>query len=382
MSYTAVAPTSLNLNMFDKDKAKLPVFTDDEDIFSLDMVTMDMEFDQAYSMYTQMQQNHALSGVEQLQRAKAQRSQQQSQSFQNLQHQNRQSQPQPQFQLPYGPLVNQNRASFPEYTSYDSVPGLPLLLPPSESGGLFTGSKTANPMMQKDEDDSVDHFFLNTELNALEKFLDNLALLSLGNPLELYQQLPASPKMTSMYDLHTMEVRKDMDFKKDITDAFRHPPVQSLKSFGQKEHQTPESAEHLGADQLLTPMGSRQSSSSEKRSVSPPMLPSKKRRRSSTRPLLTLEQKRLNHSHSEQKRRLLCKQAYDRCLRLITNVDDYKNDLVSASAVSLSKKKSKRKQLNKDGLPNLLKHTALLKVSAEILKIKRKNEGLKKLLGM
>lgn len=179
------------------------------------------------------------------------------------------------------------------------------------------------------------------------------------------------------------------DVKKDVTDAFRHPPVQSLKSFGTKEHQL-HTQEEIRQQQLPTPLDSRQSSSSEKRRLSEEssssgsgngdwLLP-KKRRRSSTRPLLTLEQKRLNHSHSEQKRRLLCKQAYERCLRLITNVEDYKNDLVSALAVTLLKKKSKRKQINKDGLPNLLKHTALLKVSAEILKIRGKNEKLRELL--
>lgn len=379
---TGVAPTSLNLNMFEKLEEKKPkspsVLTDDEDIFSLDMVTMDMEFDQAYLMYTQMQQKQALSGVEQLQRAK------QSQKHQQQQHHQHHHQPQQQQQLAHHNQHNQHNQQnvygfYPELNDYDSVPGLPLLLPPSESKGLFDGQKTANPMTK---DDSMDHFFLNTELNALEKFLDNLALSS-GNPLELYNN-PQAPPLPSMYNqpMHTMDRlrkpdnREIPDFvKKEITDAFRHPPVQSLKSFGSEQTQLP------------TPLDSRQLLALEKRTLtqleldSPPWLPSsKKRRKSSTRPLLTLEQKRLNHSHSEQKRRLLCKQAYERCLRLITNVDDYKNDLVSASAVTLLKKKSKRKQINKDGLPNLSKHTALLKVSGEIMKISGKNEELRKLL--
>lgn len=425
MSFTAtgVAPTSLNLNMFEKEevKPKSPVLTDDEEIFSLDMVTMDMEFDRAYLMYTQMQQKHALSGVEQLQKAKQAREgqmvlAQQQHGDVTLSHpphgshhhasQATQSHAATQshhhhFTSPYANNTNSNFYDYSQ-TPYDSgVPGLPLLLPPSESGGLFSGSKTANPLAKPAEDE-MDHFFLNTELSALEKFLDNLASSSSGNPLELYSAgLPKLATNSSIYDnMHTMDPIKPPqqqhqrqqlsdDVKKDVTDAFRHPPVQSLKSFGTKEHQL-HTQEEIRQQQLPTPLDSRQSSSSEKRRLSEEssssgsgngdwLLP-KKRRRSSTRPLLTLEQKRLNHSHSEQKRRLLCKQAYERCLRLITNVEDYKNDLVSALAVTLLKKKSKRKQINKDGLPNLLKHTALLKVSAEILKIRGKNEKLRELL--
>lgn len=61
-------------------------------------------------------------------------------------------------------------------------------------------------------------------------------------------------------------------------------------------------------------------------------------------------------------------------------MDDYKNDLVSALAVTSSKKKSKRKQINKDGLPNLSKHTALCKISEEIEKINGKNTQLRAIL--
>ncbi|KAK8442151.1 hypothetical protein ACI3LY_001924 [Candidozyma auris] len=425
MSFTAtgVAPTSLNLNMFEKEevKPKSPVLTDDEEIFSLDMVTMDMEFDRAYSMYTQMQQKHALSGVEQLQKAKQAREGQMVSAQQqhgdvtsshpphgSHHHASQATQSHAATQSHHhhftSPYANNTNSNFYDYsqTPYDSgVPGLPLLSPPSESGGLFSGSKTANPLAKPAEDE-MDHFFLNTESSALEKFLDNLASSSSGNPLELYSA--GSPKLaanSSIYDnMHTMDPIKPPqqqhqrqqlsdDVKKDVTDAFRHPPVQSLKSFGTKEHQL-HTQEEIRQQQLPTPLDSRQSSSSEKRRLSEESSSSgsgngdwsspKKRRRSSTRPLLTLEQKRLNHSHSEQKRRLLCKQAYERCLRLITNVEDYKNDLVSASAVTSSKKKSKRKQINKDGLPNLSKHTALLKVSAEILKIRGKNEKLRELL--
>lgn len=98
-----------------------------------------------------------------------------------------------------------------------------------------------------------------------------------------------------------------------------------------------------------------------------------RRKRPTTKPLLSLEQKRLNHSHSEQKRRQLCKMAYERCLRLITNFESY------AKQPPINRK-SKRKQFTKDGLPNLSKHCALMKISNEIIRIKTKNDQLKQLL--
>ena len=100
----------------------------------------------------------------------------------------------------------------------------------------------------------------------------------------------------------------------------------------------------------------------------------KKRKRSSMKQLLTLEQKRLNHSYSEQKRRQLCKVAYERCLRLIINLDEYIN------LHKDGKKTIKRKQKLKDGLPNISKHTALVKISNEIITIQEKNNELQRLL--
>lgn len=429
MSYTAtatrgIAPTSLNLNIFshppsrpavhtpshmaERRSAKTPssVLTDDEDIFSLDMVTMDMDFDQAYLMYTLMQQKNALMGIEQLQAAQHMNTalamqllpQQQAQHPQNHLHPQHQ---QHQQALHQTQLHRQHHHSLPELQTgsvsglhpgsssqtgtHTPMNGVPLLS--GELNGFYPGlNGSTTPFGQsayEKSTDEMDQFFSNTESNALEKFLDRLALLNSLDPLEAYQH--TQPKMSPMFDLHTMgaheqhtAVQRDIPdrIKKEITDAFKHPPVQSLKSFGD--------ASPLNT-QLRTPMDSRQSSAhnTSKRAYVeqlPPMSPLLKKKRKQTKPLLSLEQKRLNHSHSEQKRRLLCKEAYERCLRLITNVEDYKNDLVSASAVTSSKKKSKRKQINKEGLPNLSKHTALCKISDEIEKINGKNKQLRALL--
>lgn len=413
MSYTAtatrgIAPTSLNLHIFshplstlhnstlpmDRRSVKTPsLLTDDEDIFSLDMVTMDMDFDQAYSMYSLMQQKNALMGIEQLQAA-------QQMNMNNTFAQNG--------SLPATSNLTSNvdstnlNSSNLHSTNLHNVPQSNLLSgsPPGilsvhsanstsplnelcalEMMGqtpIFQGAVTPPQNVQ---DESMDQFFSNTELDALEKFLDRLALLSSLNPLEMYNSTSSHTKMSPVFDLHTMStleqqhVKREIPdvVKKEITDVFKHPPQQSLHSFT-----TPSQLN----TQLPTPVDSRQSSTTKRiyDHVLPPMSPLLKKKRKLTKPLLSLEQKRLNHSHSEQKRRLLCKEAYERCLRLITNVDDYKNDLVSALAVTSSKKKSKRKQINKEGLPNLSKHTALCKISEEIEKINGKNLRLRELL--
>jgi hypothetical protein len=104
--------------------------------------------------------------------------------------------------------------------------------------------------------------------------------------------------------------------------------------------------------------------------------PMKKRRRSSNKPLLSIEQKRLNHSHSEQKRRQLCKLAYQRCLELIIDLEAF-NKLPELNE---SERKSKRARVNKDGLPNLSKHNALIRISNEMILIKTMNENLRKFI--
>ncbi|KAG7193326.1 uncharacterized protein KQ657_000742 [Scheffersomyces spartinae] len=109
----------------------------------------------------------------------------------------------------------------------------------------------------------------------------------------------------------------------------------------------------------------------------------KKRKRSSSKPLLTLEQKRLHHSHSEQKRRKLCKLAYERCLRLVIDVEEYRKHAENCNNTPIqlvNGKKSRRAMINKDGLPNLSKHTALMKISNEIMTLQDLNKGLRDLL--
>ncbi|CCE85382.1 Piso0_004973 [Millerozyma farinosa CBS 7064] len=294
--------------------------------------------------------------------------------------------------------------------------------------------------------DDFDQFFSNSESNALSKFLDNLANpLGSFNPISFYPSMPSySPQHISELDLHTMKPmiptppsrhspqqsmkagpvgseaadldgsrnakygafphenaihplsmdsynrRANDEVKNELTEAFSHPPSQALGETGF-------GGAH-GVSQVPTPSNSRQSSAyalSPKRGIEdvesfegsmspsstsattpPSSPPSKRHRRTFHKPLLSLEQKRLNHSCSEQKRRQLCKLAYDRCLRLITNEDDYKESNHE------EKKKSKRRHLTKEGLPNLSKYTALSRISNEIMKIQAKNEGLKKRLNM
>lgn len=257
--------------------------------------------------------------------------------------------------------------------------------------------------------DEFDQFFSNTESDALEKFLDNLANPNgLANPMHMYSnQYSNYHHDFPMFDMHTMKpptlptpppqqnsispaessmgprgVLHD-SLKKELTESFGHPSMKGLSHDAE-------------ATQLPTPLDSRQSSTSYNM-MSPPRdrvqddqdsqfseestphadSPARKRKRSCHKPLLTTEQKRLNHSLSEQKRRQLCKLAYERCLRLVTNINDY-----TEGSVDATKKKSKRKQINKDGLPNLSKHTALVKISNEMTLIKSQNDGLKNLLNI
>lgn len=372
-------PAAFNLNVFSHPpmKAMAPrareapaQLSDDEDIFNLDMVTMDMDFEQAYSTYTQLQQKNALLEVERLQRSQLRHSE--ANGYQGAHAYRPHSEPHITHAFSHagpththtGPthtgtthtLTNTGASHTgsphtgnvhvaqvagsaipPKYTQFGSMP-----LSPSPSTLSQLPEYMVSPPGEYGMDafDDMDQFFSNTELNALENFLDKLATSSQVNPLELYQHHSAAKleggKLDHMFDLHTMCDK----------------PTQ--RAFSLPTPHTPETR------------------------TFPDVAP--RRRRRSTKALLSSEQKRLNHLNLEQKRRLQCREAYDRCLRLITNVDDYKNDLVLACPLTLSRKKSKRRQLTDNGLPNLLKHTALLKITNEILKIKGKNERLQKLL--
>ncbi|EGV60142.1 hypothetical protein CANTEDRAFT_116163 [Yamadazyma tenuis ATCC 10573] len=277
-----------------------------------------MNFEQAYSMYNHLQQENALNAIEDLQKI-------QDMNLMKYKYDRPQS-PQP---------LKKQKLNHPPQ-------------PPSQS-------------------QNFDRFFSNTESNALEKFLDNLANPTNHNPLDLYaHQFQFKPKQKPA--------------KQDVANAFAHPPSNSVFA-SQVEVQHDSSLN----TQLPTPE-SRQSSIDEdyemsKRSMSVEDFPDYADyeahgvKRSNPKPLLSLEQRRLNHSHSEQKRRQLCKLAYERCLRLITNFESY-------SKKPPVNKKSKRKQFTKDGLPNLSKHCALMKISHEMTKIKGQNDGLKRLLEM
>lgn len=386
--------------------------TDDEDVFSLDMVTMDMGFEQAYYMYMLMQQKNALSGVEELQRAQqmdmghAPRPHYPPHALKDHHAANKASLLSPPGDATEEPFYPAPHAAPPPvldepqryadglagFAAYNHVP--PKAFAPAENALQLAPNHTSAHMAvrhfqdpdecDEDDDDShdeVDQFFSSTESNALDKFLDSLATSNLANPLDLYSY--TQPVSSQMFDLRTMGVAEQKLFipggysaPSKAPDSFTHPLMYTAHTLGALPTDT--------ASQLPTPNNSRQVSTAEqgKRPIKEetPVASEHPRKRKVGKALLSLAQKRLNHSHSEQKRRLLCKQAYERCLRLVTNVDDYKNELVSASALTSSSKHSKRKQINKDGLPNLSKHAALLKIGFEIIKIRDKNEKLQELI--
>jgi|ThiBiot_300_plan_2_1041538.scaffolds.fasta_scaffold10207_1 hypothetical protein len=342
----------------------------------LDMVSHDMDFEQAYNMYSNMQQKQSMSSIEQLQMVQLLNQQYQTDDF-------------------------QLKSDFDFHRSQILHPNVKIEQPEDVNAPEF------------------DQFFSNTESDALEKFLENLTNPSgSSNPMTFYNNLDNNHHMDTskkslgfdtMFDFHTMKSfpeksiqhndSKDHEIlKKELTEAFSYP----MKPM--HNDQFVSSSSSSPNFQLPTPCDSRQSSATtimydykREQLNSPPAenkkrtldmgnddedlsddsnsFGAKKRRRSSNKHLLTVEQKRLNHSHSEQKRRQLCKLAYERCLRLIIDIDAF-NKLPEET----TNKKSKRARVNKDGLPNLSKHTALIRISAEIMTIQEKNEKLKKLI--
>lgn len=109
-----------------------------------------------------------------------------------------------------------------------------------------------------------------------------------------------------------------------------------------------------------------------------------RRRRLATKPLLSVEQKRLNHSFSEQKRRLMCKMAYDRCLRLVIDIGLFQKIANQLARSAPHKRKDlvgyNHPAMDKDGMPKLSKHNALMRISNEIMLLKHMNESLMKIL--
>lgn len=306
-----------NLDKLDR-MDKLDNFHD----FSLDMVSTDMNFEQVYSMYNNLQQEQALSAVDNLQKMQTMN------PSHNMNHQS-----------PF-------QKSYPSVNSPVSMKAEPETQLQHPQGKFDANMKYVSSDEESDEE--LDKFFSNTESNALENFLDNLAdPANATNPLDMYN--------------YSFNFRKT-PVKKEITDAFSHPPLTSLS----KDMNLGSHHQSSSPDQLPTP-DSRQSSINDDLDE-----PQRKRKRSTSKPLLSVEQKRLNHSFSEQKRRQLCKLAYERCLKLVTDLETYSK--------SASNKKSKRKLFTKDGLPNLSKHCALVKISHEITRLKSKNDELRDLL--
>lgn len=347
----------------------------------LDFMSADMDFEQAFSMYSNLQQKNAVNGVEQLQRVQKLNEQFITQLSSGLED-----------EVPsFNGSLNQLA---PPVDALDHHNNNFTFNPPSLDKFKFQHEK---PFMEPATDAKYDQFFSNTESDALERFLDNLANPT-TNPLLIYNSDIASgsaqplTELNNLYDLHTMKSTMPVrhhsnplppsahfpeNVKLELDDAFGYP--------------------HTRNSQLPTPMDSRQLSSTLFQKPSPkrpleysddslstpspasPMARGRvnKKQKKTQRPLLSLEQKRLNHSHSEQKRRQLCKTAYERCLRLVTNIHDY-----HTSEDAHTKKKLKRRQMTKDGLPNLSKHTALMKISGEICKLKQKNDKIKQLLGV
>ncbi|CAK9436493.1 uncharacterized protein LODBEIA_P10510 [Lodderomyces beijingensis] len=161
------------------------------------------------------------------------------------------------------------------------------------------------------------------------------------------------------------------------------PPTsgdESKKRQSDEEDEDEESDEENSTTLVKTESTCSNSSTSSTSSTLTPGAdePMKKRRRSSNKPLLSLEQKRLNHSFSEQKRRQLCKLAYQRCLEQIIDLEAF----AKLPELNEAERKSKRARINKEGLPNLSKHGALMRISNEMELIIGLNNRLKNLLNL
>lgn len=374
--------------------AESPLSSDGEDDFNLDMVTMNMNFEQAYSMYSKLQKKNAMQSVDQLRRAQElNASKARTQQYVNSQSAHTVSSNQYLDHSIPNTLLNTGSISMPQ-----------VVLEPILEGGANIGDIERLAELGHTNSDEVDQFFSNTESDAIERFLDNLANGTLSNK----KNDSSLNTGDSYYDsrlnvpMNFSDISAD-DVKKEIVDAFQHPPVSSLRSFGATgmfSMNQPVEIVNQGIELKMplmsaTPATLSRLKSVASRSVSPTDTCGSKRScdtfeseqaskcsrlngNNNGKNLLTTEQKRLNHSLLEQKRRLLCREAYERCLRLVTNVEEYKKEI--ALALPSSKKKPSRKQLIKNGLPNLSKHTSLLKISNEITKIQGQNERLRALL--
>ncbi|KAI5950853.1 hypothetical protein KGF54_003927 [Candida jiufengensis] len=498
---------------------------DEENEFDnlLDIFSSDMDFEQAYSMYNNLQQSKIIGSFEELNKfqqlnsqyitniSSNQQQQQQSNSISSTNSQ------QPLQQLPVQQLPSQQQHNLSRPDEFAHSRQQILNGPSQYSQQLQQNQQNQQNQQQlpaqqeqqqpqeEEQDDEYDQFFTNTESDALERFLDNLANPnSSADPLQFYksnspnnynnhhiqphkdldldfnfemhtmkvpqhlqpqhqqqqqqqpkqvhsppyeqhkmtttsnshmnnnitqqpspphsfhrQQLPLPPQQPTLNNpfLQNSNISQDqISLKRELAEAFApteiikpspqpQPSATTTKSPKQNKKSTsPKTTTKVKLEttdnqsQLITPpisgdeskrrpiddeMDEDEMSSSEEdnsltlvnsnSSLDQPQL--KKRRRSSNKPLLTLAQKRLNHSASEQKRRMACKSAYNRCLNLIINLKAF-NELPEQEI----ERKSKRALKTKEGLPNLSKHSALVRISNEMILIKDLNEKLRNLL--
>lgn len=152
--------------------------------------------------------------------------------------------------------------------------------------------------------------------------------------------------------------------KREITEAFGRPSIPTVE----RHLSTPVSI-HGSTSSSSLASDFRDSSDNDRDEATPP-----KRLHSAKKQLLSVEQKRLNHSHSEQRRRQLCKLAYERCLRLVSNGTS------QSSSSGITKKRIRGRQCSDCGASNMSKHTALVKIGDEICKIQKQNKALRDLL--
>ena len=130
----------------------------------LDIFSNDMDFEQAYDMYNNLQEKNAMGSFEQLQKVQALNQQYVS----NLQP--------------------PSSAQFPDQFAYERAQILNGEY--NKQSGLMNDATNKNYSFN---DDTFDQFFTNTESNALEKFLDNLANpVASVNPLQFYNNTRTS----------------------------------------------------------------------------------------------------------------------------------------------------------------------------------------------
>lgn len=374
--------------------AASPVSSDDEDIFNLDMVTMNMDFEQAYTMYSKLQKKNVMLQVDQLRKAQEiSASKARTQQYVNSQSLHTMC-PQ-QLSIPNPQSISNMPSSMLGSASFT----MPQIVPEAAPQNIRLETKSVKPAnnpMSDNTDGGLDQFFSHTESDAIERFLDNLAgeTLPQNDPNGAVMGMEAWYENRMPHDFFNQDVSASA-VKREITDAFQHPAVSSLRSFGSSMKQPEEHSISADSMKLFEPFVSTSTGHID-RSVSPMDTSSYKRPHDSdsgsspghaakrskiiTKGLLSSEQKRLNHSLLEQKRRLLCREAYERCLQLVIDVEEYKREMAVTSNLPSSKRKSSRKQLLKNGLPNLSKHTSLVKISSEIGKLKSQNDQLRALL--